>query len=97
MSQRRSAVMRKRIRGDGPKDGRQAQRVEKSQKEGLFARLNRALTEVGIEHFDDDRDWDARVKLPEWQLARLKKRYESRKNAGRLSGAKASGNSDASG
>ena len=25
-------------------------------------RLNRALTEVGIEHFDDDRDWDARVK-----------------------------------
>ena len=53
-------------------------------KEGWLARLNRAATEVGIEHFDDDRDWDARVKLPEWQLARLKKRYEAQKNRGRL-------------
>ena len=51
---------------------------------GLFARLNRRLTEVDIEHFDDDRDWDARVKLPEWQLARLKQRYEQQKSAGRL-------------
>ena len=49
--------------------------------EGFFERLNRALTEVGIEHFDDDRDWDARVKLPEWQLARLKARYEAEKAA----------------
>jgi hypothetical protein len=89
--------MRKGVRGDGPKDGRQAQPAEKAQKEGLFARLNRALTEVGIEHFDDDRDWDARVKLPEWQLARLKQRYESRKSAGRLSRGKTSGGSDASG
>ena len=48
-------------------------------KQGFFERLNRALTEVGIEHFDDDRDWDARVKLPEWQLARLKARYEAEK------------------
>lgn len=44
-----------------------------------FARLNRTFTEVGIEHFDDDRDWDDRVKLPEWQLARLKARYEAEK------------------
>ena len=42
-------------------------------------RLNKALTEVGIEHFDDDCDYDQRVKLPEWQLARLKKRHEERK------------------
>lgn len=53
-------------------------------KPGFLSRLNRALTEVGIEHFDDDRDWDARVKLPEWQLARLKRRYEERKARGRL-------------
>jgi hypothetical protein len=52
--------------------------------EGVLARLNRALTEVGIEHFDDDRDWDARVKLPEWQLARLKARYEAEKSRKRL-------------
>lgn len=55
---------------------------------GFLARLNRALTEVGIEHFDDDLDWDARVKLPEWQLARLKRRYEERKAAGRSGTAK---------
>ena len=55
-------------------------------KEGFLARLNRAVTEVGIEHFDDDKDWDARVKLPEWQLARLKARYEAEKSRKRLSG-----------
>ena len=53
-------------------------------KKSFLSRLNRALTEVGIEHFNDDRDWDARVKLPEWQLARLKRRYEERKARGRL-------------
>ena len=37
--------------------------------------LNAAVTEVGIEHADDDFDWDQRVKLPEWQLVRLKERY----------------------
>ncbi|MGE0623454.1 MAG: hypothetical protein AB7I04_12865 [Pseudomonadales bacterium] len=58
--------------------------LPKAKKESFFSRLNRALTEVGIEHFDDDRDWDARVKLPEWQLARLKRRYEERKARGRL-------------
>jgi hypothetical protein len=59
-------------------------RTGKKSREGILSRLNRALTEVGIEHFDDDRDWDARVKLPEWQLARLKQRYEARKTGGRL-------------
>jgi len=33
---------------------------------------------VGIEHADDDFDWDQRVKLPEWQLVRLKERYAKR-------------------
>ncbi len=50
----------------------------------LLSRLNRAVTEVGIEHFDDDRDWDARVKLPEWQLARLKARYAEKTSKPRL-------------
>ena len=45
---------------------------------GFFARLNRAVTEVGISHFDDDLDWDDRVKLPQWQLARLKARHAKR-------------------
>lgn len=56
----------------------------KGKKEGLLKRLNRAVTEVGIEHFDDDLDWDARVKLPEWQLERLKRRYAERKAQQRL-------------
>jgi len=38
----------------------------------FFQRINRAATEVGIEHFDDDKDWDERVKLPAWQTARLR-------------------------
>ena len=63
---------------------KKAKQAEKRAKEGFFARLNRAVTEVGIEHFDDDRDWDARVKLPEWQLARLKARYEADKTRKRL-------------
>lgn len=62
----------------------------KSRKDGWLARLNRAVTEVGIEHFDDDRDWDARVKLPEWQLARLKQRYAAQKAAGGRLGKKTS-------
>lgn len=55
-------------------------------KPGLLARLNRALTEVDVKHFDDDLDWDARVKLPEWQLARLKQRHAERKRQPRLGG-----------
>ena len=58
-------------------------------KGGFFARLNRALTEVGIEHFDDDKDWDERVKLPAWQTERLRARYEQSKHGGRLGKASA--------
>jgi hypothetical protein len=50
----------------------------KKSSKGFWQKLNDALTEVGIEHADDDRDWDQRVKLPEWQLARLKERYAKR-------------------
>ncbi|MDC1479928.1 hypothetical protein N8214_10955 [Pseudomonadales bacterium] len=45
----------------------------------FFRRINRAATEVGTEHFDDDKDWDERVKLPAWQTARLRERYEKKK------------------
>ena len=55
--------------------------MSKDKSKNFFQRLNRSLTEVGIQHFDDDLDWDARVKLPEWQLARLKRRHAERKAA----------------
>lgn len=58
--------------------------AKKGRIRGLLSRLNRAVTEVGIEHFDDDRDWDERVKLPEWQLARLRARHEERTSKPRL-------------
>ena len=58
--------------------------MKRTRKRGLLERLNRALTEVGIEHFDDDLEWDARVKLPDWQLAGLKRRHEARIQAKRL-------------
>lgn len=47
--------------------------------EAFFQRINRAATEIGTEHFDDDKDWDERVKLPAWQTARLRERYEKKK------------------
>jgi len=45
---------------------------------GFWQGLSDAVTEVGIEHADDDFDGDYRVKLPEWQLVRLKERYVKR-------------------
>ncbi|HBO16117.1 MAG TPA: hypothetical protein DD440_07245 [Porticoccaceae bacterium] len=49
------------------------------QKEGWWSRLlhriDRAVTE-DLSDFDPDADWDTRVKLPEWQLARLKERAQ---------------------
>jgi hypothetical protein len=47
-------------------------------RKGFWEKLNTMVTEVGIEHADDDFDWDQRVKLPEWQLVRLKERYVKR-------------------
>jgi len=48
---------------------------------GFWQSINNAVTEVGIEHADDDFDWDQRVKLPEWQLVRLKERYIKRQQS----------------
>ena len=45
----------------------------------FFQRINRAVTEVGTEHFDDDKDWEERIKLPAWQTARLRERYAQKK------------------
>ena len=53
--------------------------TDKKSDEGFWQRLNDAVTEVGVECADDDFDWDQRVKLPEWQLVRLKERYVRRK------------------
>ncbi|MDE0734155.1 MAG: hypothetical protein OSB72_13990 [Gammaproteobacteria bacterium] len=52
--------------------------TDKKSGKGFWQKLNDAVTEVGIEHADDDFDWDQRVKLPEWQLVRLKERYAKR-------------------
>ena len=52
--------------------------TDKKLGKGFWQKLNDAVTEVGIEYADDDFDWDQRVKLPEWQLVRLKERYAKR-------------------
>ena len=52
--------------------------TDKKPEKGFWQKLNDAVTEEGIEHADDDFDWDQRVKLPEWQLVRLKERYAKR-------------------
>ena len=55
--------------------------TDKQSSKGFWQRLSDAVTEVGIEHADDDFDWDQRVKLPEWQLVRLKERYIKRQQS----------------
>ena len=52
--------------------------TDKKTGKGFWQKLNDAVTEVDIEHADDDFDWDQRVKLPEWQLGRLKERCAKR-------------------
>lgn len=51
-------------------------RIKKSLKT-LFAKVNRLVSE-DMTDFDPGADYDTRVKLPEWQLARLKKRKNSK-------------------
>ena len=41
-------------------------------------KLNRLLSE-DMSEYDEDADYDTRVKLPEWQLAALKKRKQNQK------------------
>jgi len=43
-----------------------------------LSKLNTVLTE-DMTDYDDDADYDTRVKLPEWQLAALKKRKREQK------------------
>jgi hypothetical protein len=43
-----------------------------------FDKLNHILTE-DMSDYDEDADYDTRVKLPEWQLAALKKRKQNQK------------------
>jgi hypothetical protein len=56
-------------------------------KKGFWQKVNEAFTEVDTQYFDDDTDWDQRVKLPQWQLSGLKERYarrqKLRKNEGK--------------
>jgi hypothetical protein len=44
----------------------------------VLKKLNRILTE-DMSDYDEDADYDTRVKLPEWQLAALKKRKQNQK------------------
>ena len=50
--------------------------------DGSFKRaldkLNYILSE-DMSEYDEDADYDTRVKLPEWQLAALKKRKQNKK------------------
>ena len=43
-----------------------------------FIKLNKVMTE-DMSNYDEDADYDTRVKLPEWQLAALKKRKRDQK------------------
>ena len=44
----------------------------------VLDKLNHILTE-DMSDYDEDADYDTRVKLPEWQLAALKKRKQNQK------------------
>ena len=45
----------------------------------IVSRLNKLATE-DMSEYDPNADYDTRVKLPEWQLKKLKKRRQIRKN-----------------
>ena len=55
---------------------------DKTTSKGWFrsalSKLNRVVSEDMTE-YDEDADYDTRVKLPEWQLAALKKRKRDKK------------------
>lgn len=44
----------------------------------LFVKFNRAVTE-DMSEYDPNADYDTRVKLPEWQLKKLKNRRIQKK------------------
>ena len=55
---------------------------DKTTSKGWFrsalSKLNRVVSE-DMSDYDEDADYDTRVKLPEWQLAALKKRKRDQK------------------
>ena len=55
---------------------------DKTTSKGWFksalSKLNRVMSE-DMSEYDEDADYDTRVKLPEWQLAALKKRKRDQK------------------
>ena len=55
---------------------------DQKSKDGLFKRALNKLNYIFSEdmsEYDKDADYDTRVKLPEWQLAALKKRKRNQK------------------
>ena len=46
---------------------------------GVAGKLNKLVTE-DMSEYDPNADYDTRVKLPEWQLKKLKKRRQARKD-----------------
>jgi hypothetical protein len=55
---------------------------DKTTSKGWFrsalSKLNRVMSE-DMSEYDEDADYDTRVKLPEWQLTALKKRKRDQK------------------
>jgi len=45
----------------------------------ILAKINRLAAE-DMSQFDPDADYDTRVKLPEWQLKKLKQRKQAKKD-----------------
>ena len=45
----------------------------------ILAKINRLAAE-DMSQFDPDADYDTRVKLPEWQLKKLKQRKRAKKD-----------------
>ena len=43
----------------------------------ILAKINRLVAE-DMSQYDPDADYDTRVKLPEWQLKKLKRRKQAR-------------------
>ena len=53
-------------------------KVKESLKKFLV-KINKVVSE-DMSQYDPDADYDTRVKLPEWQLKKLKQRKQSRKD-----------------
>ncbi len=53
-------------------------KLKKSLKK-IFFKINKLASE-DMSQFDPDADYDTRVKLPEWQLKKLKQRKQAKKD-----------------